>query len=176
MYDRYKTEKAYPEFVETYLKLLSAVEDYYSFAEASIVLDIIPDKMAKLLRVEIACEKEEQAKCPNPLSVPAGLSDPTRLQFEHPVLTEEERFEKKAINSVLPMPHHPDLEKLPPKDPMHCLAAAVHYVLRCRLFKNNPSQGTTADSFQVGRKKFYQAITGKTYNAGTKPTKAMKMQ
>ena len=65
-YDRYETKKAYPEFVETYLKLLSMAEDYYSFAKASVVLDIIPDKMAKLLRVEIACEKEEQEKCPDP--------------------------------------------------------------------------------------------------------------
>ena len=110
------------------------------------------------------------------LSVPAGLSDPTHLQFEHPVFTEEEYFEEKAINSVLPMPHHPDLEKLPPKDPTHCLAGAVHCVLRCRLFKNNLSQGTTADPFQVERKKFYQAITSRMYNAGKKPTKAMKMQ
>ena len=196
-YDRYETEKAYPQFVETYLKLLSAVEDCYSFTEASIVLDIIPDKMAKLLRVKTAHEKEEQAKCPNPctsadnipsrhqmlnklatlpnfkpfksghemsivqlfmalqhahntvakvagylaflgctlhpdqfsfilkhsvrpliqLSVPAGLSDPTCLQFEHLVLMEEEPFKEKAISSVLPMPDHPDLEKLPPKTP-----------------------------------------------------------
>ena len=159
------------------------MKDYYSFAKASIVLDIIPDKMAKLLRVETAHEKEEQGKCPDPrisahnipsghqmlnklatlpnfkpfksghemsivqlfmalqhmhntaaevaghltflghtlhpdqfsfilkhsvrpliqLSVPAGLSGPTHLQFEH--LTEEECFEEKAINSVLPMPH-----------------------------------------------------------------------
>ena len=32
MYDRYETKKAYQDFVETYLKLLSTVEDYYSFA------------------------------------------------------------------------------------------------------------------------------------------------
>ena len=102
------------------------------------------------------------------LSVPAGLSDPTCLQFEHPVLKEEEQFQQKAINSVLPMPHHPDLEKLTPKDPMHCLAGAVHYVLRCQLFKNNSSQGTTADTFQVERKKFYQTMTRKTYNGGKK--------
>ena len=202
---------AYLEFVQTYQKLLFMVEDYYSFAKASIVLVIIPDKMAKLLRVETAHEKEEQAKCLDPcissdnipsrhqmlnklatlpnfkpfksghemsivqlfmalqcahntaakvaghlaflgctlqldqfsfilkhsvrplaqLSVPAGLSDPTHLQFEHPALTEEECFEEKAINSVLPMPHHPELKKLPLKDPMRCLAGAVHYVLRC---------------------------------------------
>ena len=74
------------------------------------------------------------------------------------------------------MLHHPDLEKLPPKDPTRCLAAAVHYVLRFRLFKNNPSQGTTADKFQVEWKKFYQAITGKMYDAGKKTLKALKMK
>ena len=65
-YDRYETEKTYPEFVNIYLKLLSEVEDYYSNAKASIVLDTIPDKMAKMLRIETTREKEEQAKCPNP--------------------------------------------------------------------------------------------------------------
>ena len=74
------------------------------------------------------------------------------------------------------MPHHPDLEKLPPKDPTCCLAAAVHYVLRFRLFKNNPSQGMTADKFQVEWKKFYQAITGKTCDTGKKTPKALKMK
>ena len=181
-YDRYETEKAYPEFVSTYHKLLSEVEDYCKHAIPSVVLDIIPDKMAKMMRVEMAWEKEDQAKCPDPrssadnvpsghqmlnkltqlpnfkpfksgheksivqlcvtlqcthnmaaevaghlvflghtlhpdqfsfilkhsvcplvqISVPPGLSDPTHLQFEHPTLSEEERFEEKAINSVLP--------------------------------------------------------------------------
>ena len=109
-------------------------------------------------------------------SVPAGLPDPTCLQFEHPTLSEEECFEEKAINSVLPMVHHPDLEKLPPKDPTHCLAAAVHYVLRFRLFKKNPSQGMAVDKFQVECKKFYQVITGKMYDAGKKTPKALKMK
>ena len=89
---------------------------------------------------------------------------------------EEEWFEGKAINSVLPMLHHPKLGDLPPKDGTCCLAAAVHYVLRCQLFKNNPSQGTTADTFQVERKKFYQAITGKTYDRGKKLTKSEKFE
>ena len=40
------------------------------------------------------------------ISIPAGLSDPTRLQFKHPALTKEERFEEKAINDVLSLPHH----------------------------------------------------------------------
>ena len=236
--------------------MLSEVEDYYEQANLSVVLDIIPDKWAKMLRVETAWEKEEQAKCPDSctsadnipsghqmlnklaqlpnfkpfksgheksivqlcvtlqhahntaaevtgylaflghtlhldqfsfilkhsvhpliqISVPAGLSDPTHIQFEHPALSEEECFEEKAINSVLPMPHHLDLEKVPLKDPSHCLAAAVHYVLRFRLFKNNPSQRTTVDKFQVEWKKFYQAITGKMYDAGKKTPRALKMK
>ena len=58
-YDRYETEKAYPEIVAIYHKLLSEVEDYYKHANLSVVLDIIPEKMAKMLRVETAWEKEE---------------------------------------------------------------------------------------------------------------------
>ena len=60
------------------------------------------------------------------ISVPAGLSDPTRLQFQHPALTEKERFKEKVINDVLPLSHHPKLGDLPPKDPTHCLATAIH--------------------------------------------------
>ena len=87
------------------------------------------------------------------------------------------RFEEKAINSVLPMPHYPDLEKLSPKDPPHCLAVAVHYVLRFRLFKNNPSQGMTVAKFPSRmEEKFYQAITGKMYDAGKKTSNALKMK
>ena len=65
-YDRYETERAYLEFVATYHKLLSEAEDYYKHANLSVVLDIIPDKMAKMLRVETTWEKEEQAKCVDP--------------------------------------------------------------------------------------------------------------
>ena len=50
-YDRYETEKACPEFVSTYHKLLSEVEDYYKHAILNVVLDIIPDKMAKMMRL-----------------------------------------------------------------------------------------------------------------------------
>ena len=74
------------------------------------------------------------------------------------------------------MLYHPNLEKMPPKDPTHCLAAVVHYVLRFRLFKNNLSQEMTVDRFQVEWKKFYQAITSKTYDAGKKTPKALKMK
>ena len=67
------------------------------------------------------------------ISVPADLSNLTHLQFEHPTLTEEEWFKVKAINSMLPMPHHPKLGDLPPppKDATNCLAVAVHYIVRC---------------------------------------------
>ena len=65
-YDRYETELAYPEFVDTYLELFSEVEDYYDHTKASIVLDTIEDKMAKMLQMETT-HKKEQAKCPNPV-------------------------------------------------------------------------------------------------------------
>ena len=76
LYDRYEMKKAYPEFVNTYLKLLSEVEDYYSNTKASIVLDTVLDKMAKMLGMETAQEKEEQVKCPDPCTsadtIPSG--------------------------------------------------------------------------------------------------------
>ena len=49
-------------------------------------------------------------------------------------------------------------------------------MLHCCLFKNKESQGTTADTFQVKRKKFYQAVSGKTYDTGKKLSKAEKLE
>ena len=52
------------------------MEDYNNHAIPSVVLDIIPCKMAKIMRVETAWEKEDQAKCPDPCTsadnVPSG--------------------------------------------------------------------------------------------------------
>ena len=50
-YNRCDTEKDYPEFVDTYLELLSEVEDYYGNAKASIFLDTVEDKVAKMLKM-----------------------------------------------------------------------------------------------------------------------------
>ena len=42
------------------------MEDYYKHAIPSVVLDIVPDKMVKMMRVETAQEKKDQATCPDP--------------------------------------------------------------------------------------------------------------
>ena len=98
-YDRYETEKAYPEFVATYHKLLSEVEDYYKHAIPSVVLDIIPDKMAKMMLIETAWEKEDQAKCPDPYTrannVPSGnqmLNKLAQLPNFKPFKSRHEKF------------------------------------------------------------------------------------
>ena len=72
-YDRYETENTYPEFVATYHKVLSKDEDYYKHAIPSVVVDIIFNKMAKMMREETAREKEEQAKCPDPHPSPDNV-------------------------------------------------------------------------------------------------------
>ena len=52
---------------------------------------------------------------------------------------------------------------------MRCLAAAVHYTLREKLFnKFHESQGKIADIFQVKHKKFFTSVTGRTYDARKK--------
>ena len=60
---------------------------------------------------------------------------------------------------------------------MRCLAAAVHYTLREKLFdKFHESQGKITDIFQVERKKFFTSVTGRTYDANKKFTKTEKKE
>ena len=65
-YDRYKVEVAYSDFVEQYYDLLSEVEDYYKDASVQGVLDLLEDKICKMLRVETEHECRDQELCPDP--------------------------------------------------------------------------------------------------------------
>ena len=84
-------------------------------------------------------------------------------------------YEQKAVNVILPRPHHPKLDSIEPKHATRVLAAAVHYTLRQWLFdKFRESQAGVANLFLVKQKKFYTSISGRTYDADKKPTKAEK--
>ena len=105
--------------------------------------------------------------------VPPRLCNPRELRFTKSELTSEEPFEQWALNNVLPRPYHPKLETVEGKHATRCLAVAVHYQLWQKLFtKFRDSQANIADMFGVERKKFYTSITGHTYDAGKKLTKA----
>ena len=81
-------------------------------------------------------------------------------------------FEQRAINNILPRPHHPDLEPVDPKHPTRAFAAAIHYQVRKKIFtKFTASQTEIADLFQVERKKFFTSITRREYEGGKKTTK-----
>ena len=96
------------------------------------------------------------------LEIPACLCNPGELKFAKKDLSPEEVFEQHAVNTVLPCPYHPNLEKVELKYPTKCLAAAEHYTLREKLFdKFHESQGKIADIFQVERKKFFTSVTGR---------------
>ena len=96
------------------------------------------------------------------LQVPARLCNPADLTFTKASLTDEEMFEQRAVNNMLPRPHHPDLEAVDPKHPTRALAAAIHYQIRKKMFTKFPaSQTKIADLFQVERKKFFTSITGR---------------
>ena len=106
------------------------------------------------------------------LQVPARLCNPADLTFTKASLTEEEMFEQRAVNNILPRPHHPDLEAVDPKHPTRALAAAIHYQIRKKMFTKFPaSQTEIADLFQVEWKKFFTSITGCEYEGGKKMTK-----
>ena len=111
------------------------------------------------------------------LEIPACLCNPGELKFAKKDLSTEEAFDQHAVNIILPCPYHPNLEKVELKHPTRCLAAAVHYTLREKLFdKFHESQGKIAGIFQVEHKKFFTSVTGRTYDAGKKLTKAEKKE
>ena len=106
------------------------------------------------------------------LQVPARLCNPADLTFTKASLTDEEMFEQRAVNNMLPRPHHPDLEAVDPKHPTRALAAAIHYQIRKKRFTKFPaSQTEIANLFQVERKKFFTSITRREYEGGKKMMK-----
>ena len=111
------------------------------------------------------------------LQVPAHLCHPGELKFAKEHLTDDELYEQCGVNTVLPRPHHQDLDQVPAKHSTRALAGAIHYQLRKRMFtKFATSQTDVADLFQVERKKFFTSITGREYEAGKKQTKAEKIK
>ena len=106
------------------------------------------------------------------LQVSARLHNPADLTFTKASLTDKEMFEQRAMNNMLPRPHHPDLEAVDPKHPTRALAAAIHYQIRKKMFpKFAASQTEIADLFQVERKKFFTSIARHEYEGGKKITK-----
>ena len=95
------------------------------------------------------------------LQVPACLCHPGELKFAKEHLTDNELYEQHGVNTILPRPHHPNLDQVPAKHPTRALAGAIHYQLRKRMFtKFAASQTDVADLFQVKRKKIVTSITG----------------
>ena len=64
------------------------------------------------------------------LQIPAHLCHLGELRFAKQHLTDDELYEQRCVNTLLPRPHHPDLDNIPPKHPTRALAAAIHYQLR----------------------------------------------
>ena len=111
------------------------------------------------------------------LQIPAHLCHPGELRFEKKQLSNDELYEQRCVNTLLPRPHHPALDSIPPKRPTRALAAAIHYHLQKRMCtKFNASQTEIADLFQVKRKNFFTSIMGCKYNPGRKPTKSEKLK
>ena len=64
------------------------------------------------------------------LQIPAHLCHLGELRFVKQQLTNDELYEQRCVNTLLPRPHHPDLDSIPPKHPTIALAAAIHYHLQ----------------------------------------------
>ena len=108
---------------------------------------------------------------------PPHLCYPGELTSMKADLTPGEAFEQWAVNKMLPKPYHPKLQKVENKHATHCLTAAVHHQLHQKFFtKFHESQGNIVDMFGMERKKFFTSITGRTYDAGKKLTKAEKRE
>ena len=84
------------------------------------------------------------------LQVPARLCHPGELKFAEEHLTNDELYEQYGVNTVLPRPHHPNLDQVPAKYPTRALASAIHYQLRkCMFTRFAAYQTDIADLFQV---------------------------
>ena len=95
------------------------------------------------------------------LQIPAHLCHPGELRFEKQHLSNDELYEQRFVNTLLPRPHHPDLDSVPPKHPTRALAAAIHYHLQKRICtKFNALQTEITNLFQVERKMFFTSIMG----------------
>ena len=82
------------------------------------------------------------------LQVPAHLCHSSELKFAKEHLTDDELYEQHGVNTVIPRPHHPDLDQVPVKHPTRALAGANHYQLRkCMFTKFATSQTDVADLF-----------------------------
>ena len=80
--------------------------------------------------------------------MPACLFHPSELKFAKEHLTDNELYEQCGVNTVLPRPHHPDLDQVPAKHPTRALAGTIHYQLRKHMFtKFAASQTDVADLF-----------------------------
>ena len=89
------------------------------------------------------------------LQIPEHLCHPGELRFAKQHVTDDELYEQHCVNTLLPRPHHPDLDNIPPKHPTRALAAAIHYQLHKRMCTTfNALQTEIANLFQVERKKF----------------------
>ena len=63
------------------------------------------------------------------LQIPAHLCHPGELRFEKQYLSNDELYEQRCVNTLLPRPYHPSLDSIPPKHPTRALAAAILYHL-----------------------------------------------
>ena len=102
------------------------------------------------------------------LKIPPHLSAPTDLKFEKERLTQEEKIEEYCSNLILPRPFHPKLSDIPLKHPTRCLAAAVHFLVRKKLFNSKYSQLQIAKDFAVAEKKLHLIASGRKYDPGKK--------
>ena len=66
------------------------------------------------------------------LKIPPHLSAPAELKFEKERLTPEEITEENCCNLILPQPFHPKFATIDFKNPMRCLAATAHFLIRNR--------------------------------------------
>ena len=105
------------------------------------------------------------------LKIPPHLSAPTELKFEKERLTPEEIAEENCCNLILPRPFHPKFAKLDFKDPIRCLAAAAHFLIRKKLFNTKYPQLHVAKDFAVAEKKLHLAVSRRKYDPGKKASK-----
>ena len=110
------------------------------------------------------------------LQVPAHLCHPGELKFAKEHLTDDELYEQCGVNTVLPRPHHQNLDQVPAKHPTRALASTIHYQLRkCMFTKFATSQTDIADLFRLRERNSSQVLQGENMNQAKSRPKQRKL-
>ena len=78
-YEPYSIQDAYSDFVGRYYEPLSKIEDYFVDASLTAVLELVGNRMCKIMSVEMERERKEQELCKDPRVSTDNIMQPHKV-------------------------------------------------------------------------------------------------